>query len=329
LPVIPMEFEQSSIPAERIIEEDTRFKVSTGTASAELVESIRSAGLVNDPILIAHSGGFRIVSGFKRIAALRQLGFTNISARLLPPGTPAENCIRIAIVDNSSQRSLNLVEQANAVRLLAEFLTNSQTLADAACSVGLSVNPGMVEKLKRLAGMEDALKAGVLDGSIALPVAIQLEEMRDPAAVQALGTLLKGLGLSLNRQRELLEWVVSICRRDDISVPQLLASPEIVHCLKDADMDRRRKGELIRKYLKTSRYPTIQAHEKRFDEIVKRLELAKGAFLTAPPHFENPAYSLRFEFSSPRDLRDKLKEFEKIINSNILEFLWGDPADFS
>lgn len=322
-----MEFERCSVPVERILAEDTLFKISTGGASAELVASIQLIGLLNPPIIIARPGGFRIVSGFKRIAALRQLGVSSIPVRLLNPGTEFENCIRIAIIDNSSQRSLNLVEQANAVGLLATYITDAQQLADVACSVGLSVNPGMANKLKKLAAMEDTLKTGVLEGTIALPVAIQVHDMKDATATQALGVLLKELGLSLNRQREMLEWIASICRRDDISVSQLLATEKIANCLRDPNLDRRQKGQLIRKYLKMCRYPTIQSYEKRFNDIVKKLPLAKGTCLTPPAHFESPSYCLRFEFSSFDELLEKLKEFEKITKSEILKSLWGDPGD--
>jgi ParB family chromosome partitioning protein len=323
-----MEFEQSSVPVEQILIEDIRFKISTGAVSGALVASIRLVGLLNPPILISSSGGVRIISGFKRIAALRQLGITSIPARLLDPATPDESCIRIAIIENSSQRSMNLVEQANAVGLLATFCNNSRQLADAACSVGLSVNPSMAEKLKKLAAMEDTLKTGVLEGTIALPVAIQLHDMENSADAQALVPLLMDLGLSLNRQREMLEWIASISRRDDISVSQLLAAEEIVNCLRDPNLDRRRKGRMIRKYLKTSRYPTIQSYEKRFDDIVKKLALAKGTILTAPPHFESPSYGLHFEFSSHNELLRKLEEFEKIIESKDLKSIWEDPDDF-
>lgn len=322
-----MEFEQCSVPIERILVEDTLFKISTGAVPAELVASIRLAGLLNPPILIGYSGDFRIVSGFKRIAALRKLGINSIPARLLNPGTRVETCIRIAIIENSSQRSLNLLEQANAIALLTTCHADSRQLADAACSVGVSVNPGMAEKLKKLAAMEDALKTGVLDGTIALPVAIQIQAMEDPAATVALGALLKELGLSLNRQREILEWIASICRRDDVTVSQLLATEEIANCLLDPNLDRRQKGQMIRKYLRTSRYPTIQAYEKRFDGIVKKLALAKGTVLTAPPHFESPNYSLRFEFGSYDDLRQKLEEFKKIIESEALKSIWDTPGD--
>jgi ParB family chromosome partitioning protein len=318
---------RGSVPVERILAEDTMFKISTGAASAGLVESIRLVGLLNPPILIECSGGFRIVSGFKRIATLRQLDIGSMPARLLDPTTTVERCIRIAIIENSSQRQLNLVEQANAIGLLATFCVDAQQLVDTACSAGLSVNPDMAGKLKKLADMEAPLKKGVLGGTIALPVAIQIHDMKDAVDRQTIGTLLKELGLSLNRQREMLEWIVSISRRDDISVTQLLMTEEIVNWMQDPNRDRRQKGQLVRKYLKTRRYPTIQSYEKRFDDIVKKLKLAKGTFLIPPPHFESPSYGLRFEFRDYHELLRKLKEFEKITKSEILKSLWNDPDD--
>ena len=313
------------VPVERIMAEDALFKISTGAASVELETSIRLVGLVNPPILAARSDGFRIVSGFKRIAVLRQLKADSIPARLLDYDTPVENCIRIAIVENSCQRPLNLVEQANAIALLATIHADNQQLSDAAGSVGLSVNPGMVEKLKKLAAMEGVLKSGVLEGTIALPVAIQIQAMNDAGAVRSLGAMFKNLGLSLNRQREMLDWIISICRRDDISVSQLLIAEEIVTCLQDPDMDRRQKGQLIRAKLRTKRYPAIQDYEMRFGAVVKKLKLEKGTFLTAPPHFESPAYCFRFEFRNHDELCRKLQEFEKIVKSEGLKSLWDDP----
>jgi ParB family transcriptional regulator, chromosome partitioning protein len=321
-----MEFKPGTIPIERILTEDTMFKISTGNASAELVESIRLIGLLNPPILIACGAGLRIVSGFKRIAALQQIGIGRVSARILDPATAIDCCIRIAIIENSSQRSLNLLEQAHAIALLAMCYTDAHQLADAACSAGLSVNVGMADKLKKLAGMASLLKMGVLAGTIALPVAIQLHDMNDEETTLAIGTLLQDLGLSLNRQRELLEWIVAICRRDDITASQLLETEEIDFCMQDIDADRRQKGQSIRKYLKSRRYPTIQHHENLFAAIVNKLKLTKGTLLIAPLHFESPAYSLKFEFKNDHELNQRLNEFERIVKSGVLQSLWDDPV---
>jgi len=322
-----MEFEHRFVPFERIDTEDTLFRISTGSVSAGLVESIQQIGLLNPPILIRCPKGYRIVSGFKRISACRKTGAGGLAVRILDPAAAIERCIQIAIADNTSQRSLNLVEQAHAVALLSSVCTGYTQLAEAANLAGLSINPDMAAKLKSLAQMDPLLKSGVLDGSIALPVALQLHEMDDAAAVQAVGSLLRELGISLNRQREMLEWIISICRRDDMAPAQLLAADGIVDLRRNKDLDRRQKGQLIRTYLKKRRYPTILRYERRFAAIIHRLKLTQGTCLIAPQHFESPTYSLKFEFKNQSELSAKLKEFENIVKSDKLAALWSELDD--
>jgi len=319
-----MEYRCGLVPLDRIHSEDTQFKISTGAVSAALVESIKQIGLLNPPALLASSSGYRIVSGFKRIEACRKIAIGSIVARFLDPVASLERCIQIAIVDNTSQRPLNLVEQAHAVALLSSFYSDSTQLVSAANFVGLSINRDLADKLRKLAEMDPQLKLGVLDGSIALPVAIHLNDMNDVAAARALGILLRELGLSLNRQREILEWAVSICRRDHIAPTELLAAEDIVRCRQDKDLDRRQKGQLIREYLKKHRYPTILRYEQRFANTVHRLKLSHGTSLIAPPHFESSIYGLKFDFKNQRELADKLQEMEKIVKSEILQIFWDD-----
>ena len=170
--------------------------------------------------------------------------------------------------------------------------------------------------------LDPLLKSGVLDGAIALPVALQLHEWRDSAAVRALGTLLMELGLSLNRQREMLEWIVSICRRDDLTPLQLVMSKDIEKIRRNMELDRRQKAQIIRDYLKKRRYPTIADIEKRFSDIVRKLKLESGTSLIPPPHFESPTYSLKFEFNNQSEMSEKLKEFEQVVKSEKLAALW-------
>jgi len=322
-----MEYKHSFVSLDRIHVDDALFKISTGAVSAALVQSIQQVGLLNPPILLKCSGGYRIVAGFKRIAASRPMGTGSIAARLLDPATTIEHCIRIAIVDNTSQRSLNLVEQANAVALLWTVYPNLAQLTGVANLVGLSINSEMAGKLKKLAAMDSLMKSGVLDGSIALPVALQLDELHDSTAAQVLGTLLKELGLSLNRQREMLEWIVSICRRDDLTPFELVMVEDIIKIRRNKDLDRRQKGKIIRDYFKKRRYPTVLEFEQRFADCVRKLKLGQGTSLIPSPHFESPTYSLKFEFKNPSELSEKLKEFEEIVKSEKLTALWHELVD--
>jgi ParB family chromosome partitioning protein len=324
LPAKKMEFKFGTVGLDRINSEDTRYRITSNAVSPQLLISIQQVGLINPPVLLQCPLDYRIVSGFNRIAACRRLNVTAIHARILDTDTSSVRCIQIAIADNASQRSLDLVEQARCVELLSLYYADPVQLVDAARSLGLAVNIDMAGKLRKLAGMNDLLKAGVLDGSIALPVALQLESLNEKPISNELAVLLKELDLSLNRQREVLDWVLSICRRDNIDGTQLLLSGRIDEIRQDRELDRRQKSQYIRDYLKKCRFPSIERHEDRFARTVNQLGLSKGTHLIAPQNFESPFYSLKFDFQSRQDLLDKLHEFEHIVNTKNLNILWDD-----
>ena len=160
-----------------------------------------------------------------------------------------------------------------------------------------------------------------------MPVAIQLHELNDEQTSASVGSLFKELGLSLNRQREMLELIVSICRRDDISPSQLLTADEICRIRRDEDLDRRKKTQHMREYLRRRRYPTILAFEQRFDEIVRRIGFSKGTSLIPPPYFESPVFSLKIEFQNTQELTEKIIEIQNIIKTEILSGLWNELGD--
>lgn len=308
--------------------QDTAFKISNVAPSVELIGSIKRLGILNPPILRIKKSGFQIVSGFKRIDACRCLGNNLIYAHLLDEGTDDLHCAQIAISDNTTQRSLSLVEQAHAVSLLATFVSASDELLQIANCVGLGVNSDMINKLRALADMEISLKSGVSEGTISLPVALQLHEIKseDDAGSRALSSLFRELGLSLSLQREMLEWIISICRWEKISISQLLNTRAIVSCRQDKQIDRRRKGQILRDYLKRRRYPAIVSHETRFKECLKRLKLSQGTHLIPPPYFESPVYCMKMEFKNPSELHNKIQQIKNLLDSNALTVLWDDPG---
>ena len=318
-----MEFKYDRVNLDQVDSEDTRYKISSGDVKPELVASIDRLGLLNLPILTTgNDRGFKIVSGFKRIAACRQLGVAHIPARFLSSEQDMGQAIQIAIEDNTSQRELNLIEQARAIELLWMYHLDMNKLVDAANMAGLAVNMEMAAKLKILAGMNALVQKGVLEGSLSLPVAMQLHGLKDAEGANVIAELLVELGLSLNRQREVIENIVSICRRDDLLVQQLLMEDAIRDCRNNGEIDRKQKGAQIRGLLKRRRYPNIARHEQRFAVMVRKLNLSPGTHLIPPQFFESPTYTLKIDFKSPKELAEKLGEIDRLSKSQELKTLW-------
>jgi ParB family chromosome partitioning protein len=114
-----MDFDYRSVPLSQIDSKDATYCISFRHPSSDLVGSIREIGLLRPPFLKTDGDRYVIISGFARIAACRQLGWSSITAGLMNTSATVKRCAIIAVADKTAHRALNLVEQAHAVNLLA------------------------------------------------------------------------------------------------------------------------------------------------------------------------------------------------------------------
>jgi ParB family chromosome partitioning protein len=317
-----MDFDYRSVSLSQIDSQDTTYCITDRQPSPDLVRSIGEIGLLRPPLLKADDDRYVIVSGFARIAACRQLGRSRITAGLLDASIPAGQCAVVAVADKTAQKALNLVEQANAVCLLATVYKKKREFHIAARRAGLDINGRLEAKLKRVAKLPPLLQSGLIKNVIALPVALTIAQMPDKNGAESVTQLLYEINYSLNQQREILESVVAVSRRDGISIPRLLNGSPIGDIRRNEQLDHRHKARLIRQNLKAMRYPTVSSVEKQFQRLVKSLKLPSKAQLIAPPNFESRSFALRFEFDNQNDLEAIPKVLNRLISAPQIKDLW-------
>lgn len=299
--------------------EDQRYRVSTDGPSEAMVASIKLVDVISPPIVYQGHGAttsYTIVSGFKRLIACEMLGLKEVMVKIIPPDAPLEHRIRTAIIDNALHRDLNFVEQALVIRLLDQLYSEKEELCREANKLGICVNLKMLKKLRTVAKMNPMLQSALIQGDVALPVALQLVEMEDHATIDRLTLMFRDLGLGLNRQRELLEWLKGISHRDAISIHDLLEEDGIKRMFDDTNMDRGERSRRLRRYFKRRRYPELTETENRFRVAVRALKLEQGIQLIAPPHFEGHTYSIKIDFKRHQDLISKFQNLETVVRSS-------------
>lgn len=310
-----------AVALSRIAEDDRQFKINTLDAIDDLRGSIQKIGLINAPTLLAQGNEFIVVSGFRRIAACRSLGWDKVVARCLPSHTDLVLCALTAIGDNFSQRPPNLVESARSWDLLRRVVPAPSDVAPLAQMVGLPLNSELASKLNQVLQMVGPLQRALIDGHLALPVAMRLHAMADAVAARELAGLFQELQLSLNRQRELLEWVQGIAGREAIQSREVICGDPVAQWRHDPRMDRGQKTQLIRHYLRKRRYPEITAFEERYREVLRDLGLVEGMQLVPPQHFEGQQYMLQLVFKNAEELKRLCRETERVAGSPILSKL--------
>jgi ParB family chromosome partitioning protein len=298
------------IPLDRVDPTDETFRITTRTDADDLVASIATDGLVAPPILVQKTArNFIIVSGFRRIAACRQLKNKQIPAVVLEPDPGLLACLRKAIAANALQRPLNLIEISRCLQKLASCLPERRQLVHAAQALGLPTNQSVIDKIIGLVHLPLPVQEGILDDSLALSMAVELGSMDAVDAVE-FTRLFQLLKLSLNKQREMLTLVKEISRREDISIQDVLQDRRIRKVLSDDNPDWGRNAREIRSLLHHWRYPGISKAQQQFEKRLKELKLGPDLKLIPPKNFEGTTYALQLTF----DDLDRLKMLQTALD---------------
>ena len=287
---------------DRIDREDQRYRISTATDPAALARAIDKVGLISPPILLArHGGGYLVVSGFRRLAALAQLGRDDLDARILSDRTPHLQCAMTAVADNSLQRRLNPMETARALALLASATEDNEALAEAASAMGVDAHPSRFRKFLALVRLPEPIQSALESEAVALEMALELGRLA-PCESTVLADLFLRLRPSLGKQREILVLCREIAKREGTAIDALIAEEEIQAIVSDPSPDGNAKTAALRKTLKQRRFPNLVSAEIDFSARRKALRLPEGLDLTPPPSFEGRTYRIGLSFQSRDDL---------------------------
>ena len=173
-----MDYNVRSVALCRIDTADETFRITTNTDCSELVPSIKKIGLLHPPLLVPKGQAYVIVFGFRRIAACQSMNTTSIPARIDDGDLPWIDYAQLAIADNTFQRQLNIVEQSRALALIRRFSENSTDWHEIAASTGLPSSQTAMDRLLPIVDMPESLQLAIVNGSIALPIALSINQLK-------------------------------------------------------------------------------------------------------------------------------------------------------
>ena len=293
------EIRQTAITA--IDATDFTYRITTEDDVTALTASIGRVGLLCPPILAPAGGRWRVVCGFRRLAACRCLNWSHLDARRVPEPVDPWRCALWAVAENAAQRALNPVETGRALRLIRRNAPCEKERREALAVLGLPDNHKAEKRFSDLCDFPGGLQRAVARGEVALPTAAALGQMA-PEVAETLASLFVALRFGLNKQREVVELLEEIARRERRSLAEVLDEPDLAALLGDANGDRALKGQRLRAALRRRRFPALTAAERRFEVLRRRLPLTPEAQLLAPAGFEGRHYQLTLSFSSRAEL---------------------------
>lgn len=314
------------IPIEQIDLTDDTFFVNFMPDLQKLRSSIEESGLIQPVLLRKKSGGYQIICGFRRVSVVKELGKTEIEARVFEEkGADEFQLFSLSLQENLVTRGFNTVEKAMALeRLVHRFRIDSDTVIKTFLPLfSLEPNEKILNTFLSLAGMEDGMKEYVLREEVSRSNIRRLANW-SPDDRTAILSLISSLKLGENRLREILTFLEEISKKNRCQAKETVQRPDIQVILSQKEFTPSQRTERIKKVLLDLRYPKMHQLEEEFQKKRKGLNIPSNISLHHFPFFEGKGLRVEFQFETVEEYRmildylsnlvDK-KEFEEMIEN--------------
>jgi len=293
------------IPVQQIDLSDDTFFVNYLPDLQKLRSSIEEVGLIQPVLLRKKSGGHQIVCGFRRISVMKELGKSEIEARVFEEKETDEfQLFSLSLHENLMTRGFNAVEKAIALdKLIHRFQIDPATVIKTFLPLfSLEPNEKILNTYISLAQMEDEIKTYVLKEEVSRSNIRKLSALT-PDDRTAVLSLISSLKLGENRLREILTLLEEISRRNQCKEKDIIQWSEIQAVLSQRELTPSQKTEQIRKVLADLRYPKLNQMEKDFEKKRRDLNLPSNIALHHPPFFEGKRLKIEFQFETTDEYR--------------------------
>jgi len=268
-----------------------------------LLSSLDLVGIIHPPVL-REGERYQIVCGRGRLEAAKELGFQQITCKVLPRWIDDLTCLMISFEENITTRGFNLVEKALVVEKFQNYLPDGEIVQNILPRLDLAPSYKNFEFLQKIAFLEEEGKEMILEGRLNPKVAARLLDFSE-AERKAVLSLFRELSPTSSRQRELLELLEDLSRREEKDLITILEDKEIKAILTNEKLNPPQKTEKLYLHLKERLMPHLQTLEKEFKKLAHQLGHL-GARLKAPSGFEKDSFSLELEFKDLEELRQKM-----------------------
>jgi len=292
-----------------------------------LKASIDRFGVLNPPYLLRNSDTdthFTVVAGYRRLLAVRELGWSDIVCQVLPDRFPPLEALLLNLHDNLIQRKMNEIEKAMVVQRLTRFVKHEQIITQFMPMLDIPANRQTLNLFLALEELEEPIKASIAVERLSLRIAGLMMSLgtEDRLKINELFTALKW---SFNQQWEVIQWIMEIASREGRSIEEVINDREVTEILHSSRISNPQKLKNIVKVLKRRRFPSLMKAETEFRKGISALPLPERVKIIPPPSFEGIDYRVEIVFTKGKDLRDRLEKLSHLPSLDKITDFWKGP----
>ena len=261
------------------------------------------------PLLVSdnESGTHAIIDGCKRLACLQRENIVECACGIVPSLTPLQKgLVRI------------LLNRGRALSIREEFLFYSWLTTFAGFKEKNDINRYMDIPWNRMTDFDGLLSGpadvcnAVLENRLHARNAADFRLLSEKDRIYFL-EIFKGLGLSLQTEREFIQWMPEIACARKNSIKDFSGFKEIETITKDASLNAPQKIQKINSLLRSLRYPGFDSACKNWNRLANDVNPdASNVHFIASPYFEKNRLEVRLVFSGPQEVSETLKKLSGI-----------------
>ena len=303
---------------------DERFRFSYHFDLDRLLLSVKEIGLVNPPVIVNQESRFILVTGWKRLFTCLELSLTPLPVFILEQDDDFQAFL-FSLYENLTHRDFDLLEKAEILRLLKGFIKDEKQLVkDYLPLLGIPATLPYLDLYVKISQLESRWKKVIYEKKMSL-ASVELLTEFDVLERELLLPLI--LPLSQNKQKQILNDLIQISRKEEISLKKILAAQKIQPVLQSERLTPLQKAEKIRILLRKERYPSLSAWKESFDASLKRACLSKEVTVESSSFFENGEFSVSFSLRDKEEFSKRLAKLEKLISDEALISLFKRLPD--
>lgn len=289
--------------------DDERFRISYHFDLTPLIHSIAEIGLIHPPVITYRENSPLILTGWKRVLACQTLGLSSIPCQIFE-GQDDLEAFRLSLKENVSFRPFTLLEKAHILKRLIQLgVPEDIVVRDHLSALEIPPTFNHLDTYLRIASLDAETQSIIHAKNIVFPVVQLLTEYsREERRL----IFLFLLHLGQNKQKEVLQNLLEIAKRDGVSVQDILTGEDIQRTAADPNLSALQKAETVRNHIRRQRYPTLSAWNDAFQSQKKVLKWPEDIKIEPSPFFEGEEFSVRFTFNDLDGFKRKLTQLNEM-----------------
>lgn len=309
---------------EKVADDPGPYTMSYGFNLDVLCESIRKVGLINPPLVARNQeGSFDVVSGFRRILALKALGERNAFCHDVTNAlaSPLERLLA-ALYENLATRKFNDMEKAILLHKLQAHVATEEILASFMPLLSLPSHEGTLKFYLKLLHLEESVQRAIGREEISIKVAKALVEMEKDSQ-QVLFQWINLLKYNFNQQFKFVEYVQDIRIRETLAAPELLSEESFLKVMENPRLNNPQKGRAVLETLRLRRFPRLAQAQEAVATAISEISMPPESSIHYDPYLEDPNYRLEIRFKNGKDLKKAIAKLHALHELEAIPELWA------